>query len=100
VLLLVSSKKSLSDSSFDDDEFSSGGSGSGAPASQAIRIKMAKSTTSSTDEKPIHFARNPAMSMTGTSYSTDADTVMDISSARPSTEKVGRGSRLSDDSFV
>ncbi|KAJ7878990.1 hypothetical protein B0H14DRAFT_2436422 [Mycena olivaceomarginata] len=103
VLLLVSSKKSLSDSSFDDDEFSSGGSGSGAPASQAIRIKMAKSTTSSTDEKPIRFARNPAMSMTGTSYSmdTDADTVMDISSARPSTEKVGRGNRrLSDDSFV
>jgi hypothetical protein len=32
---------------------------------------------------------------------TDADTVMDISSARPSTEKIARGNRrLSDDSFV
>jgi len=97
VLLLVSTKKSLSESSFTDDEFSS--SGSGSTSSQPIRfMKLGSNSTGTTSttsgdlQKPIHFARNPAMSGT--------DSVMDISSSRSSTEKFGRQNRLSDDSFV
>ncbi|KAJ7267538.1 hypothetical protein B0H12DRAFT_679342 [Mycena haematopus] len=82
VLLLVSTKKSLSESSFADDEVSS----------SAKNFASTSSTASIDASKPMHFARNPAMS--------DTDTVMDISSSRPSAEKFGRPKRLSDDSFV
>ncbi|KAF7357720.1 hypothetical protein MVEN_00817900 [Mycena venus] len=96
VLLLVSTKKSLSESSFTDDDFSS--SGSGSAASQPIRFaKLGTNSTGTTASsefpKPIHFARNPAMSGTDS-------VIMDISSSRPSTEKFGRQNRLSDDTFV
>ncbi|KAJ7347020.1 hypothetical protein DFH08DRAFT_208078 [Mycena albidolilacea] len=83
VLLLVSTKKSLAESSFSDGEFSSSGLDSrGIPPA-------------STDSKPIHFVRTPAMS------GADNDTIMDISSSRPSFDTPGRQNRrVSDDSFV
>ncbi|KAF8199815.1 hypothetical protein K438DRAFT_1671770 [Mycena galopus ATCC 62051] len=106
VLLLVSTKKSLNESSFADDEVSSSwGSTSKSTASHAIRfVPVAGSnSTSQTStvigdhdlQKPMQFARNPAMSA-----GTIRNSVMDISSPRPSTEKIGRHNRLSDDSFV
>ncbi|KAJ7881412.1 hypothetical protein B0H13DRAFT_935198, partial [Mycena leptocephala] len=91
VLLLVSTTKSLSESSFTDDSYL----GTGSTPSQPIRF--GSNSTESTTGKPIsiHFARNPAMSgISGTE-----STIMDISSTRPSEEK-GRQNRLSDDSFV
>ncbi|KAJ7320916.1 hypothetical protein DFH08DRAFT_789132 [Mycena albidolilacea] len=70
VLLLVSTNKSLSDSSFHDD-------------------------------KPIHFARNPAVSASGTdTFMSGTDTISDISFARPSTETLDHPHRLSDESSV
>jgi hypothetical protein len=85
VLLLVSTKKSLAESSFSDGEFSSSGLDSrGMPPA-------------STDSKPIHFVCTPAMS----GADIDNDTIMDISSSRPSFDTPGRQNRrVSDDSFV
>ncbi|KAJ6498934.1 hypothetical protein C8R45DRAFT_1093217 [Mycena sanguinolenta] len=79
VLLLVSTKKSLSEASFTDDEITT---------SRALEFSSVVSDIS----KPIHFARNPALSAT--------DTVMDITSSRPPTEKFGQPQPLSDDSYV
>ncbi|KAF7376490.1 hypothetical protein MSAN_00064900 [Mycena sanguinolenta] len=81
VLLLVSTKRSLSESSFTDNDVVS---------SEAIEFSSAVNSDVS---KPIHFARNPAISGTDT-------TVMDIASSHPPTRKFSQPQTLSDDSCV
>ncbi|KAK7005868.1 hypothetical protein R3P38DRAFT_3040069 [Favolaschia claudopus] len=95
VLLLVSTKKSLSESSFADTD----SSGSMSTVSQPIRFGTElPSAHNSIVSKPIpiHFARNPLLSVT------DSESVLDISPNRGSRsrEKPGEHRRLSDDSFV
>jgi len=93
VLLLVSTKKSLSESSFTDDSYSS--SGTGSNVAQPIRFGSSGGPQKPT---PIRFARNPAVSG-GTDTFMSTDTAINNNSfSRPSTEKSAR--RLSDESFV
>ncbi|KAJ6498919.1 hypothetical protein C8R45DRAFT_97726 [Mycena sanguinolenta] len=80
VLLLVSTKKSLSEASFTYD---------GVASSEAIEFSSAVNSEVS---KPIHFARNPVISGT--------DTVVDTASSRPPNGKFGQPQTLSDDSYA
>ncbi|KAJ7761086.1 hypothetical protein B0H16DRAFT_1415171 [Mycena metata] len=102
VLLLVSMKRSLSESFFTEGSTSSAAFNSGSMPSEPIRFVKEGSVPISTTR--MHFASNPALSVVSAtefvlSFPDFIDTPTPRPLPHPPSEKDGRN-RLSDDSFV